>query len=168
MVRSSDLVAVVFTISVLAGMLGAMFAAARAVARWARARERRPWLWIVLAYAAINRLADGGGVGGLYAPPLRFRHAPPPSAARPPAASKIQAAGIGTCSTVTSYVPTCVPGLAKANSGPEALRLVMSAVNDPSVMSGGSLGGPSEAMGSGEYAKVGRAGSPGDAPPPRT
>ena len=45
-----------------------MFAGARGIARWARARGRRPWVWVVLAYAAVNvamgiaQVVVGGGL----------------------------------------------------------------------------------------------------------
>jgi len=54
MVDFRDFVAAVGVISVLAGMLGAIGAGALAVARLARAGGRRPWVWILVAYAASN------------------------------------------------------------------------------------------------------------------
>ena len=64
MLQAEDYLPIVMMISGLAGMLGAMFAAARGIARWARARGRRPWLWVLLAYAVVNLaigIARGGG-----------------------------------------------------------------------------------------------------------
>ena len=62
MVESSDLPAVVFMMSRLAAILWTLYASARGVARGARRTRRRPWLWVLIVYTAVNVVIGLAGV----------------------------------------------------------------------------------------------------------
>jgi len=49
-----DFLLVISVMTALALVLAAIGAAGLAVARWARARGRRPWIWVIGAYLAVN------------------------------------------------------------------------------------------------------------------
>jgi hypothetical protein len=52
----SMLPTVILMLSILAAFLGTLGAGAIAIARWARRTGRRPWVWVLGAYAALNVL----------------------------------------------------------------------------------------------------------------